>query len=89
MLVSQSRSIGDNAVTLTPLASGGQWGQAVWGQFTWGGALGGSTVIRTLFPRPTMRSHWVGIKLTLNQAFTSFSLAGVNMWFNYVSSKVR
>lgn len=84
-----SNFVGEKSITLSSIIAGSAWGEFAWGGSAWGGALGGSAIIRTLFPRDTQRSHWVGIKLNLNEAFTSFSVAGVSVFFNPVGPKMR
>lgn len=65
------------------------WGQGAWGDFNWGSSEITSSIIRTLFPRDTQRSNWVNIKLTSEQAFTSFSLAGLSAIYTTIGPKFR
>lgn len=65
------------------------WGAIQWGGFPWGSPLGGQSVIRTYVPREKMRAHWITIRLRTSEAFTGFSLQGMSLMFNEMSSRFR
>lgn len=65
------------------------WGQLPWGEFMWGGALGGQNALRTYVPRDKQRCNWLNLKLSTNEAFTGFSLQGVSLIFNSMSSRFK
>lgn len=65
------------------------WGRLPWGQGTWGGSPGGQNVIRTYVPREKQRGSWLVLRLTTNEAFQGFSLQGVSLLFNAMSSRFR
>jgi len=67
----------------------GAWGGFPWGAAAWGGSPGGQTVIRTYVPREKQRCSWLGVTLTTNEAFTGFSLQGVSLIYNTMSSRIR
>jgi len=80
--------IDNETVTLVPLGRGATWGGDTWGAFTWGENVR-ATLIRTFVPRNAQRSNWLKIKLTLNESYTSFSLAGVSIMFREIDSKFK
>lgn len=65
------------------------WGSGPWGSFGWGAGEESSSIIRTFFPRESQRANWVNIKLTSEQAFTSFSLAGLSAMYKVIGPKFR
>ncbi len=67
----------------------GGWGAFGWGDQPWGGQIGGQTVIRTYVPRNKQRGHWLTLALRTNEAFTGFSLQGISMMINQMSSRFR
>lgn len=78
--------------TVVPIANrnnGGAWGAFPWGSQAWGGSPGGETILRTYVPREKQRAAWLGVSLETNQAFTGFSLQGVSIIFNPMSSRIR
>ena len=81
-------SIGTEAVGALSRSSTG-WGRLPWGQGRWGGSPGGQSVIRTYVPREKQRGHWLTLKLTTNEAFQGFSLQGVSIMYNQMSSRFR
>jgi hypothetical protein len=74
--------------TITPLASG-LWGMFPWGSVPWGGVAGGAQVLRTLVPLECQRANWLNITLECEQAFSSFSLAGVSIMENFGDSRIK
>ncbi len=65
------------------------YGRLPWGRGPWGSVLGGQTVVRTYVPREKQRGHWLNLKLSTNEAFTGFSLQGVSIIYNQMSSRFR
>jgi len=65
------------------------WGDLPWGEFPWGGEVGGKAVLRTYVPREKMRAHWLTLRLEVDEAFTGFSLQGVSLIFNEMSSRFK
>lgn len=65
------------------------WGRLPWGAFPWGGQLGGQNVLRTYVPRDKQRGSWLLLSLRTKEAFTGFSLQGVSLMFNQMSSRFR
>jgi hypothetical protein len=65
------------------------WGVFPWGSQPWGGSFGGANVLRTYVPREKQRCSWLGLSLEVNEAFSGFSLQGVSLMFNPLSSRVR
>lgn len=82
-------SLNNSPVPLLNQNNSNAWGVPPWGEFVWGGAPGGETVLRTYVPREKQRSSWLGIALTTNQAFTGFSLQGVSIIYNPMSTRIR
>lgn len=69
--------------------SEGAWGTFPWGEARWGGVAGGSGVLRTYVPREKARGHWLNLSLRTQEAFTGFTLQGVSIMFNPMSSRFR
>lgn len=65
------------------------WGTLPWGTFPWGSPLGGQNILRTYVPSEKQRCSWLTLRLTTNEAFTGFSLQGVSLIFNQMSSRFR
>lgn len=76
---------------IVPLGSftNSPWGGFLWGLSPWGGSFEGRTVLRTYIPREKQRCSWLSIGLRLQQAFSAFSLQGVSIVYNTMSSRVR
>lgn len=75
-------------VYLVPVASGG-WGTQPWGTFPWGVSTVPEQVISTWPTRNTRYAHWVIIKLSLTEAFTSLGLDGLSCTFDVVGTRGR
>jgi hypothetical protein len=69
--------------------SGGPWGGFPWGDEPWGGVPSGQIALRTYVPRDKQRCNWLNLGLRTNEAFTGFSLAGVSLIYNVMSSRFR
>jgi len=65
------------------------WGNFPWGEAPWGGELGGAAVLRTYVPRDIQRASWITLTLETQEAFTGFSLQGVSIIYNPMSSRFR
>lgn len=78
-------------VTTVPILSKGfgAWGIFPWGSQPWGGVLGGQIALRTYVPRDKQRASWLKLGLETNEAFTGFSLQGVSVIYNPMSTKFR
>lgn len=87
-IFSTNVSLGTVTVPITNRSSGG-WGRLPWGQGPWGGALGGQCALRTYVPRDKQRGSWLTLRLRTEEAFTGFSLEGVSLIFNQMSSRFR
>ncbi len=81
-------SIGTEAVPILNRALFG-FGRVPWGQDTWGGAYGGQNALRTYIPREKQRGNWLVLNVTTEEAFQGFSLEGVSIIFNPMSSRFR
>lgn len=67
----------------------GTWGSFPWGNLPWGGALGGQQPLRTLVPLEKQRASWLNVKVESEQAFTSFSLAGISIIYNTLDTRFK
>ncbi len=67
----------------------GGWGLVPWGQGPWGGTLGGKNALRTYVPQEKQRGSWLTLKLSTNEAFTGFTLEGVSLIYNTMSSRFK
>lgn len=81
-------SLSGQTVMIANLSSNG-WGLQGFGTFQWGGQPGGQSVLRTYVPREKQRAHWMYLSLATRQAFTGFSLQGVSLIFNNMTSRFR
>ena len=81
-------SLSGQTVMIANLSSTG-WGVQGWGQFAWGGRPGGQSVLRTYVPREKQRASWLLLSLRTKQAFAGFSLQGVSLVYNQMSSRFR
>lgn len=86
--VSTNFSNTNTYTTLTPRGTN-TWGTFPWGSGLWGGGLGGAQTLRTYVPRNKQRAHWLTMTIENEQAFTSFSLAGVSLILDGVSERFR
>lgn len=76
-------------VTIENNSGVGSWGDFDWGEELWGGTLGGQAVLRTYVPRNRQRGSWLFLTLNTEEAFTGFSLQGVSLIFNPMSSRIK
>lgn len=75
--------------TVLRALSASRWGRFPWGRIGWGTGLGGFQPIRTYFPRETNRALWTNIELELEEAFTTFGLAGATLVVEATSSRFK
>lgn len=66
---------------------GGGWGQFPWGTVPWGSRVAHSQPIRSQIPLEMQRCHWINFKVTNDQAFTAFTLAGISVIFEVMSER--
>ncbi len=85
---STNMSLGVFDVPVSNISTSG-WGRIPWGQGPWGGTLGGKNALRTYVPQEKQRGSWLTLKLQTNEAFTGFSLQGVSLVYNLMSSRFR
>ncbi len=79
------------SVEIVPVQSIGTtgFGRGRWGKFPWGGFLGGQKLLRTYVPVEKQRASWMYLYVETNEAFTGFSLQGVSMIFNPMTSRIK
>lgn len=76
-------------VTLNAPAGSGGWGTFGWGTLPWGVSTAVRARLRTSVPKMAMRSNWLSISGTLNEAFTDLQLAGISLTFSSMSSRQK
>lgn len=79
----------DEEQTLYARAPQGGWGTFQWGQLPWGAQEASEGIMRTSIPKNSMRSHWIQLRLRLAEAFTSFSLEGVQVTYTSMSRRMK
>lgn len=77
----------ENSIDLE--SSGQGWGQFPWGLRPWGIPGGRALNIRTLIPLECQRASWINVSVENQEAFSNFSLAGVSIQFEPMSSRQR
>lgn len=82
-------STGLYTVDIESSVSESAWGLFPWGDLPWGGENGGTNVLRTYVPRPAQRGAWLMLSLRTQEAFQGFSLQGVSIIYNTMSSRRR
>lgn len=65
------------------------WGNFPWGARPWGGQLGGQTPLRTYVPREKQMGNWLYLSLRTEESFTGFSLQGVSLIFEPMSTWIK
>lgn len=85
---SSNVSAGVTSVVITNRGNGG-WGSFPWGDQPWGGAVGGSNVLRTYVPREKQRCSWLTLSLETDEAFVGFSLQGISLMYQPMSSWIK
>jgi hypothetical protein len=87
-IFSTNVSLGVETVPIVNNSSAG-FGRQPWGSFPWGSPKGGQNTLRTYVPRDKQRASWLILKLRTEEAFTGFSLQGVSLILNQMSSRFR
>lgn len=72
----------------SPNGTGG-WGTFPWGTVAWGVSAAVRARLRMAMPKMAQRCNWISVSMTLNEAFTDISLAGVAITFTKMSSRMR
>lgn len=85
---SSNTSSGTTVVDVKNQQVGG-WGTFPWGEQPWGGVLGGQNILRTYVPREKQRCCWMQLYVRTNEAFTGFSLQGVSLVYNPMSTRIK
>jgi hypothetical protein len=78
----------DETTIITPVQGGG-FGTVPFGQEPFGGLSTEAPVVRTMIPRNKARCHWLNVSVQHNEALANFALTGVNLYYNYVSSRFK
>lgn len=86
--VSSNFKGGFRTTELASVSLGG-WGSFPFGRSPWGTGRGGFQSIRTYFPREVARGIWVNLEIEMEQAFSSFALAGASYTYNVMSSRFK
>ena len=75
-------------INLVPQNVSGGWGSFPWGDVPWGGGGASQTqAIRTYIPLSARRAHWLNIEMSIAQAMTQFTFAGLVL--NYRPATTR
>ena len=70
------------------LAFGG-WATFPWSSTVWGGLVTNNQRIRTYVPRTAQKCNWLQVGVSLSEAFQSFGLAGINLIYRPISTRMR
>ena len=65
------------------------WGQVPFGVEEWGGTPGITNIMRTFIPQNKARAGWLNPSVQNNEALSNFALTGINIYFDYTSSRRR
>ena len=79
---------GSESVTLIPNASGA-WGTFPWGALPWGVTSQSLQPISTYATKNTSVGHWAAMTLSIQQAYTGFSLSGYTIFFEFLGERSR
>jgi hypothetical protein len=74
-------------IVVDPTFSGSGWGESPWGDFPWGGENSGSQQSRVGWPVRSCRALWGRVRIETERPFTRFSLLGVSVLWEPVSSR--
>lgn len=69
--------------------SGNGWGEFAWGETPWGVPGGRAMTIRTLVPLECQRASWINVEVENLEAYSNFSLIGVSLQFDQMSSRQK
>lgn len=75
------------SVTIEPVDLSGAWGMFAWGEGEWGRPNRGEQIIRTYVPLERQRCHWLNVRLSGSEPFSTFKLAGLSIHFEEMSSR--
>ncbi len=64
-------------VPLVPKDFSSGWGTFAWGEVPWGGGTFLAQSMRTYIPLIAKRAHWLNVEISLTQAMTQFTYAGL------------
>jgi hypothetical protein len=67
----------------------GGWGTFPWGSQPWGSGNASEGYMRTSIPKESMRCHWVQLRISLAEAFTGFTLEGVQVTYSKMSRRIK
>jgi hypothetical protein len=82
------QSLASQSVDLVP-KSGYAWGLGGWGLYAWGGGNPSLQPIPTLIPQEKARANILNMGISHSQALSSFSLAGISVFFEFVSARIK
>lgn len=77
----------ENVVLTSNLTSA--WGLFPWGSLPWGSISTFEQPIRTYVPREIQRCMWLNVRITMNQAFSRFGMAGLSVMFRPISTRIK
>jgi hypothetical protein len=70
-------------------SQGGGFGTVPFGEEPFGGVGTIPQVARTLVPRQMARAHWLTPSVSHSEALSNFALTGINLFYTYVSSRMK
>jgi hypothetical protein len=76
-------------LVLVPTPFSGGWGTFPWGELPWGGGASATQSIRTYLPLSAKRAHWLNVEISLAQAMTNFSLAGMVLTYRPTTTRSK
>ena len=76
------------SVTLIPTNSN-TWGTFQWGTVPWGVTAPALQPITTYATKNTSIAHWINVTVSLQQAYTGFTLSGYSIFFNFLGERSR
>lgn len=68
-------------VNLIPKNFSSGWGTFAWGGVPWGGGTFLAQSMRSYVPLSARRAHWLNIEISLSQAMTQFTFAGMTLTY--------
>lgn len=77
---------GYTSTTFNGAYGGSPWGQFVWGATFWGG-LQRAKPIRAFIPREKSQGTLLTVKLTMDNAYSKWSLNGVSLEYDWISER--
>lgn len=76
-------------INLVPTSGTAGWGTFGWGDEPWGGGPIAAQSIRTYIPLSARRAHWLNVELSLSQAMTQFTFAGLVVVYRAVTTRSK